>query len=249
MINRKLGDASTMHRAACRLAALACSTGLAMAWPASAGQTSSATVNPVEQASFHQLVFADADIAVLNNLYPPKGDSGFHAHERDLFAVVIQPARSSGQGVGKPLTAAPAIELGAVAYSAVGGERRIHRVVNDDDRPFQIIVIELRRSSPAGTATSTREAAPQYTQIVDNPRLRAWRLVLAPGQSVPPITQADKGVRVVVRGGLLTTITPGAHDQRLALRAGDFAVQAAGSTRALRNDGTDIIELVEVELK
>lgn len=204
---------------------------------------------PVENASFHQLVFADEDIAILNNLYPPNGDSGFHTHYRDLFAVIIQPSESRGQGVGKPLTAAPVFAAGAVAYSAVGAEPRTHRVVNGDKSTFQIIVVELRRSQPLGEAVSSREAVTEYVQILDNPRMRAWRLILAPGQSVAPISQANKGVRVVVQGGSLTTITPGLQDQQLALRPGDFAVQSAGATRALKNSGTATIELVELELK
>jgi quercetin dioxygenase-like cupin family protein len=96
---------------------------------------------------------------------------------------------------------------------------------------------------------SSREAASQYVPIVDNPRMRAWRLILEPGVSTPAISQAGKGVRIVVRGGLLTTTTPGAPDQTLALRPGDFAVQKAGLVRALRNAGTETIELVEMELK
>lgn len=212
-------------------------------------QQPSETAVPVEHASFHQLVFADEDIAILNNLYPPGGDSGFHTHYRDLFAVIIQPAQSSGQGLGKPLTAAPMYPAGASAYSAVGAEPRTHRVVNGDKSAFQIIVVELRRSKPSGTAISSRDAAPQYVQVFDNPRMRAWRLILAPGQSAPSILQGNKGVRVVVRGGLLTTITAGLRDQQLALRPGDFAVQPVGATRALKNSGTDTIELVEMELK
>jgi hypothetical protein len=39
------------------------------------------------------------------------------------------------------------------------------------------------------------------------------------------------------------------QDQQLALRPGDFAVQSAGATRALKNSGTATIELVELELK
>ena len=70
------------------------------------------TVVPVEHATFHQLVFADEDIAILNNFYPPNGDSGFHAHYRDLFYVVIQPSQSSGQNLGEPLTAAPMVKAG-----------------------------------------------------------------------------------------------------------------------------------------
>ena len=214
-----------------------------------AEQPPSEAVVPVEHASFHQLVFADEDFAILNNLYPPTGDSGFHAHYRDLFYVVIQTSQSSGQSLGKPLTVAPMIPAGTAGYSAVGAEPRIHRVVNGDKGTYQIIVIELRRSKPLGTAISSRDTAPEYVQIFDNPRIRAWRLILAPGQSAPSISQANKGVRVVVRGGLLTTITPGLQDQNLALRSGDFAVQPASATRALKNSGTETIELVEIELK
>jgi hypothetical protein len=79
--------------------------------------------------------------------------------------------------------------------------------------------------------------------------MRAWRLILEPGQSVPAITQGSTGVRVVVRGGLLTTTMPGVHEQTLALQPGNFAVQERGFTRALRNGGAETIEVVEMELK
>ena len=204
---------------------------------------------PVEQASFHQLVFANEDVAVLNNLYPPGGDSGFHAHHRDLFAVIIQPQPSSSQTPGKPLKPAAEVQAGTAAYSPVSGEPRAHRVINNGQGPFQIIVIELRRASAQGAAIAAREAAPQYVQITDNPRMRAWRLILEPGQSVPAITQGSTGIRVVVRGGLLTTTMPGVPEQTLALQAGNFAVQEKGFTRALRNGGAETIELVEMELK
>jgi len=204
---------------------------------------------PVEYASFHQLVFVNEDFAVLNNRYPPGGDSGFHAHYRDIFYVVIQSAPSRAQRIGQPLTDAPLAPVGAAGYSATGTEPRVHRVVNGDDGPSQFIVVELRRPSPRGSAVSSRAGAPQYVQIVDNERLRAWRLILEPGQTVPAISQGGSGIRVVVRGGLLTTTMPTLPDQTLLLRSGEFAVQSDGSTRALRNSGAETIELVEIELK
>jgi len=212
------------------------------------GGSAGGTIVPVEQTSFHQLVFSNEDIAVLNNRYPPGGDSGFHGHYRDLFYVAIQPVQQSGQRMGQPLTAATTVPAGAAGYSAVGDEPRVHRVVNSNETT-QLIVIEIRRAKPLGNATSSRETAPQYVQIVDNPRVRAWRLILEPGQSVPAISQGGNGVRVVVRGGLLTTTTPTWPDQTLALKAGDFALQSSSVTRALRNSGSETIELVEMELK
>lgn len=207
------------------------------------------TAPPVEQASFHQLMFANDDFAVLSNRYPPGGDSGFHAHYRDIFYVVIQSVSSSGQRPGQPLTLAPPVAVGTAGYNAIGAEPRVHRIVNGDEGPSHFIVVELRRANPAGDAVSSRSGAPQYEQIVDNERMRAWRLILAPGQSAPSISQGGEGLRVVVRGGLLTTTTAGVPDQTLFLQAGDFAMQSRGATRALRNSGTETIELVEIELK
>lgn len=204
---------------------------------------------PVEQASFHQLMFANQDFAVLSNRYPPGGDSGFHVHYRDLFYVVIQSVSSSGQRPGQPLTAAPPVAVGTAGYSAIGAEPRVHRIVNGDEGPSHFIVVELRRPSPVGDAVSSRDGASQYVQIVDNERMRAWRLILEPGQSAPSISQGGEGLRVVVRGGSLTTATAGVPDQTLFLQAGDFAMQSPGTTRALRNSGTETIELIEIELK
>lgn len=215
---------------------------------ASAQQPSSQTVVPVEQASFHQLVFADEDVSILNNLYPPGGDSGFHAHSRDMFYVVVQGSQSSIQKLGQPLTTGPIIPTGTANYGAVG-TGAIHRVVNGDKSAFQIIVVQLLRNEPSGKAVSSRDAVPQYVQILDNSRVRAWRLILKPGQTVPAISQASKGVRVVVHGGLLTTIRSGSQPQILVLRPGEFAVQPASETRALKNSGKETIELVEMELK
>ncbi len=229
--------------------AIGCGLALVAQSAVFAQQAQKTEFNPVENASFHQLIFSDEDIVVLNNLYPPKGDSGFHAHFFDLVGVVIQSSRSSGQSLGKPLTAAPVLLTGAILYSPVGTAPRIHRVVNEGESPYQIIVVQLQRAAPFGTAVSSRDSAPQYETILDNPRLRAWRLVLGPGQSVPAISQGNKGVRVVVRGGLLTTLTPGLQDQQLALRPGDFAIQPSGTTRALKNGGDETIELVEIEFK
>lgn len=226
--------------------------GLGLAWivPALAAEPpANEDFPPVEHASFHQLLFSDADVAILNNLYPPSGDSGFHAHYHDLFYVAIQTSASTGQAFGQALKPGPTLKVGAAGLSTIEGERRVHRVINSDQGPMQFIVIELRRPKPRGDTIASRGSGPQYEQIVDHPRLRAWRLVLQPGQTAAEIEQAGKGVRVVVRGGLLTTIRPGAPDQTLLIASGDAAVQEPGQKRALKNPGKSTIELVEIELK
>ena len=201
----------------------------------------------VEHATFHQLVFANDDVAVLKNLYPPHGDSDYHVHPRDLFFVLVTSAHMSTQQPGQPLTEPQHRLAGSVGYNLVAAESFVHRVINNDDQPLAVVAVEIRRPAPSSGALTNRGDA--YVQILDNPRLRAWRVVLAPGQSIAALTQRANGVRVVVRGGLLRTERPGISDQVLELQNGDFAYQEAGETRALHNVGTTSVELVEFELK
>jgi hypothetical protein len=201
----------------------------------------------VQHATYHQLLFANDDVAILNNHYPPQGDSEFHAHGRDLFFVTVTPSTTSAQSPGQPQSSPATRPAGTVGFSAVGANPIVHRVLNHADVPAQFIAVEIRRPRPTGGAVSDRGAG--YVQIVDNDRLRAWRVVLAPGARLPSFTQTGHGVRVVVRGGQLRTVRPGVADQTLLMMPGDASWQAAGETRALVNAGGTEIELVEMELK
>ncbi len=84
---------------------------------------------------------------------------------------------------------------------------------------------------------------------MDNERVRGWRLVLEPGQSVAAIVQEAPGIRIVVSGGELVESVPGQADRGMSVKLGEFYWQAPGVRRAVRNIGTTRIELVEFELK
>ena len=84
---------------------------------------------------------------------------------------------------------------------------------------------------------------------MDNERVRGWRLVLEPGQSVAAIAQQAPGIRVVVSGGELVERVPGQPDRGMSLRLGEFYWQDPGVTREVRNSGATRVELVEFELK
>ena len=109
-------------------------------------------------------------------------------------------------------------------------------------------VITLRDAQPGRFSPGLREGA-GYTQIIDNERVRAWRLVLEPGQTAAAITQNAPGLRVIIDGGEIAEIAPGEPDRGMALRLGDFYWQEPGAARAVRNIGTTRVELVEFELK
>ena len=216
---------------------------LAFAQPANAAPVR------VEDAPYHRLVFANADFAVLENILPPNSDSGFHLHPRELFYVIVAPALASTQRPGQPLRPLPPLVSGSVGMNVMTSEPFIHRVVNHDDRPFHIVAVEVRRDSPSGRPIVERGPESGFVAVHDHPLLRAWRLILEPGQSVPPLRPGSAGVRIFVRGGLLALSSDRHPDQRLAMAAGDFEQLKPGSAVGLKNVGSSPIELVDLELK
>ena len=202
----------------------------------------------VENAPYHRVVFANEDLAVLDNRYPAGSDSGFHLHPRELFYVIIAPAKASSQRPGQPLRELPATKVGTIGMNPVSAEPFVHRVVNQDSKRFDVVAVEIRRPKPSGAPVNVRAPESGFVQVMDNARVRAWRAIVAPGQSLP-VLKVGSGVRIVVRGGLLGIAKSGLPDQPMALDAGNFEQLVPGQTLGLRNIGSTTVELVDVELK
>lgn len=222
---------------------------LALALPLTAlPQSSSAPAAiPVEEAPYHVPAFRNELVTVLNVFIPPQRASGYHRHSLDSVGVLISDTNRTGQVLGAEATVTPPRGRGSANFTNYAREPLVHTVAVTGDAPFHNIVVELMYPSPGRFTAGTRGDG--YTEILDNERVRIWRLVLEPGQTAPAITQTAPGVRVVIDGGELVESVPGKPDRAKAPRSGEFFWQDAGATRAVRNVGTTRLELVELELK
>lgn len=209
---------------------------------------------PMEKASFHVPIFSNDHIIMLNINIPPSFDSGYHTHNADSVSVNLSTATRTGQVWGSS-EVTPAGTLGDgrpgrlnfVDVTSTGP--RTHKATNIGPTPFHNISFILKNPGPEGFTPSDRSDADRYTQILDNARLRAWRVILEPGAATGEITQSAPGLRVYVHGGVLAEKVPGAAPRGMAPDQGDFIWQDAGQTRAVENTGTTLIEFVEFELK
>lgn len=202
---------------------------------------------PVEATSYHVPVFRNEHVTVLNVFVPSQRNSGYHRHSLDTIAILMSDSARTNQTLGGEPFTRPAQPRGTVTFTPYAREPVVHTVTVQGEPPFHNLVVELNQASAGGFSPGTRGQG--YTQVLDNERVRAWRLVLEPKQEAPAITQRAPGVRVVVDGGELVEIVPGAPDRAMAPRHGDLYWQEAGTTRAVRNIGTTRIEIVELELK
>ena len=209
---------------------------------------------PMDKAPFHVPVFSNDYIILLNVNIPPGRNTGYHTHYADSVSVNLSPASQTNQNYGSSDVSAPGTggegEPGRTTFTNVTKNGpRTHKASNVGPTPLHTISFILKDHAPAATAVSDRSGVAGYTQIMDNPRIRAWRVVLKPGEATGQITQTTPGLRVYVRGGVLAEVVPGAADRGMAPRDGDFLWQDAGQTRAVKNTGPTAIEFVEFELK
>lgn len=200
----------------------------------------------VDNTSYHVPAFDNYLVTVLNVFIPPHRESGYHLHNVDSIGVLISDTERTSQVLGAEATVTAPRGRGSVSFTGYGSSHLIHNVAVTGDTPFHNIVVALKEPARGFRVGSRRQG---YTQIFDNERVRAWRLVLEPGETAPVITQLAPGMRVVIEGGELVEVVPEGSERAMAPRSGEFFWQDAGGIRAVRNVGTTRIDIVELELK
>ena len=206
---------------------------------------------PILEAPYHLPVFTNQYVTVLKIFIPPGRNTGYHIHTEDSVSVNIVPADRTNQNLGSSeLSRAERGQRGRATYRAYSNEGpRTHRVTNIGQTPFHNVSFIFRSRESGRFKPSLRANVPGYVQIMDNERVRGWRLVLEPGQSAATITQTAPGIRIVLDGGELVESVPGHAERGWMLGSGEFYWQEPGVTRGLRNIGTTRIEIIEFELK
>lgn len=205
---------------------------------------------PVTKASYHLPVFKNEYVTMVNIFIPPGGHTGYHIHTGESMSVNIEETDMLTQELGDP-TPKPTGrgQVGRVGFTDYGPKPRIHQAENIGNTPYHSILLIFNSPKPSGFAPSSRSDVAGYEQVLDNDRVRSWRLVLEPGQSVSAITQQAPGFRIIVSGGQLVESVPGQPDRAMNPRLGEFYWQDPGVTRSIGNTGTTRIEFVESELK
>jgi hypothetical protein len=206
---------------------------------------------PIEKAPYHLPVFRNEYVTLLNIYVPPQRNTGYHTHMGDSVSVNIEDADMTNQDLGQPQPGpAQRSQRGRATFTAYSKQPpRTHKASNVGATPFHNVSFLFRDPQPGRFMPSSRADVPGYAQIMDNERVRAWRVVLEPGRPVAAITQQAPGIRIVVDGGELVESVPGQPERGMSPKAGEFYWQEPGVTRAVRNSGTTRIELVEFELK
>jgi len=211
---------------------------------------SQSTPVPILKASYHLPVFQNQYVTLLNIYVPPGRNTGYHIHTGESVSVNVEEADMANQNFGAP-KAEPArrSQRGQPNYADYRKQTRTHKASNLGSTPFHNVSFVFNTPSPGGFTPSTRADVPAYVQVMDNERVRGWRLTLEPGQTAAAITQRAPGLRIMLTTGEIVESVPGEPDRAMNPKLGEFYWQDSGVTRSVRNMGMTPVEWLEFELK
>ena len=192
---------------------LACLFAAAAALGAQQGSGVDPSAMPVDQEPRHRVVFTNSFVRIIDALFPPLYVSTYHTHLADNVAITIVPGRDDAQGQAR---------IGFAGFSRGGYS---HVITNPANAPMRFIDVELLS---ADRAAAFGDPAPaNHTAVLNNSRVRIWRVRLDAGQSLTDHQHGGGYVGVTVRGGdgAGTWHWYGSSDNPPPLRAGKQALE------------------------
>lgn len=223
------------------LAAIACSTAT-LAW-------AQEQAIPAKEEPRHRPKLENDYVRVLDVEIPPGDQTLFHTHDLNYAFLMVNRALLLNEVPGKPGKTENKIPARLVGYYRASEGAYTHRFTNIGDEMFRAIGIELLRAAPSPDVTPALPASSGYVTVLDNERVRTYKIVLEPGQSLAAATLGGTGVRVAGSAGKLLQEVSGAPPRTLDLTPAQFEFRAAPVTQVLKNVGDTRVEVYEFELK
>jgi quercetin dioxygenase-like cupin family protein len=176
----------------------------------------------------------------------PGGDATlWHAHRNDNVVVTLAPAKLHIETLGRDPVDAE-WKFGEVRFSKA---TYIHRAMNVGNTSFHNLTIELLKPSAANSNPSPLPKESGREPILENERVRVFRLSLAPGESAPMHNHPLPGLAIAITGGELEMTVEKGKPERLKLAETEVRWRAGAVTHSIKNVGQTRFEGVDIEFK
>ena len=138
-------------------------------------------------------------------------------------------------------------KLGDVAFRKAP---YVHRTMSIGTTAFHNIAIEILASPGKSANPSQTNEKTGRTPMIDNERVRVYKISLGPGESTGMQTYPALDLHVAFTASKIESLRKGQNKPtNNTVSAGEFSWQQDGVTRSIKNVGTTRFEAVEIELK
>jgi hypothetical protein len=205
-------------------------------------------VIPAQQEPRHRPKLENEYVRVLDVEIPAGDQTLFHTHALNYAYLMVNAASLRNEVPGKPPVEIK-IPAGLVGYYRASEGAYTHRFTNIGDGTFRAIGIELMRTAPGATVTPPLPEQSGYVTVLDNERVRAYRVILEPGQSTSNVALAGPSIRVAGTAGNILQQAPGAQPVAVSLAPAQFEFRSGAAEHSLKNVGDARVEIYEFQLK
>ena len=225
--------------------AVSCVLGL-LASSASLGQTADSVV-PVTSEPQHKIRFDNGKVRMYE-LNLPKGKATLmHEHRADSFSIFFSSSEITIEARGGTPTTIN-VPVGFVGFTSTAQGPNSHRILASKNTDLHVISMELISRKPDRAASPNNRADPPFHVVGENPRGRAYRIRLAPGESTGPYTRAGSTALFAISAGRIAEEVDGQSTRLWDFETGDFKWIDVAQRLSLKNEGTAPVDLVEIEV-
>ena len=177
----------------------------------------------------------------------PVGDvTLWHAHRNDNVVVTVAGTKLHIETLGRDPVDAEwrfcEVRFSKATY--------IHRAMNVGATAFRNLTIELLKPTSFLKDASDLPKETGREPILENDRVRVFRVTLAPGEATPKHTHPLPGLSIALADAEIEITTEGqSTPDRLPVKSADVRWRAGAVTHSVKNVGKTPFEAVDIELK
>jgi len=197
----------------------------------------------IKSEAHHHAKFENEFVRIWDVTVPAGEATLWHIHRNDNVVITLAGANLRLENVSGPPAESP-WKFGEIRFARA---TYTHRAINTGATPFRNLTIELLKPAIANPPVLAREG--NREPILENDRVRAFRLTLQPGESIPVHTHPLPGLAVALTSGELETTVGDGQPQRMTMAASDVRWRPGPVTHSLKNIGKTTFEAIDIELK
>ncbi len=193
----------------------------------------------VHDEPMHRFRFRNEYAFVYDVCIPVAAVTLYHSHDEDSLYVAINGVHCCTQDLGcEPVT--NQIDKGTIFVAPFRAKPLIHQVTNVGNHEMRMIGAEILASPPV-TAAAPLEA-PGVTLLGEKPRIRTYKIELAPGEATGDLRCDFSGILIVMAGHSLEIA--GRETRVLSIAPGDAIWHDGPLTQRFTNPGRQTFEAV-----
>jgi hypothetical protein len=206
-------------------------------------------VLPANEEPRHVVKLENEWVRIVDVEIPEGEQTLYHTHSLDYPYVLVTSVTLFNQILGQEPKDA-VMQAGFIGYyNATTKGAYTHRFINRGPGAFRAIGIELLQPVESGAAPKAALPPLEGAEIaLDNERVGAYRIKIAPGASVGPLTIPGPSIRVSTREGRMGHEVEDTQSE-MRVTPAQFVFQPQTTTATFTNLGSTELELVEFVLK